>query len=64
MSPDAGSSHEPMSPTSSAIREDDLDAVAANVKVLIEQELDVQHRLGGHPALVEDCALCRFRIAF
>ena len=45
------------------MREDELDEVAANVKVLIEEELDVGHRLGGHPALVEDCALCRYRIA-
>ena len=45
------------------MREDDLDEVAANVKVLIQEELDVQHRLGGHPAPVEDCSLCRYRIA-
>ncbi len=43
--------------------EDDLDEVAANVKVLIQEELDVQHRLGGHPAPVEACGLCRYRIA-
>ncbi len=45
------------------MREEDLDEVAANVNVLIQEELDVQHRLGGHPAPVEDCALCRYRIA-
>ncbi len=45
------------------MREDDLDEVAASLKVLIQEELDVQHRLGAHPAPVEDCGLCRYRIA-
>ena len=45
------------------MREDELDEVAANVSVLIQEELDVQHRLGGHSAPVEDCTLCRWRIA-
>ncbi|HEV2760459.1 MAG TPA: hypothetical protein VGV86_12910 [Acidimicrobiales bacterium] len=43
--------------------EDELDDVAANVKVLIQEELEVQHRLGGHPVPAEDCALCRYRVA-
>jgi len=43
--------------------DDDLEEVAAHVRVLIQEELDVQHRLGGHPAPVEDCPLCRYRMA-
>ena len=43
--------------------EDDLDEVVANLNVLIQEELDVRHRLGGHHAPVPDCTLCRYRIA-
>jgi len=43
--------------------DDDLEEVAANVRVLIQEELDVQHRLGGHPAPAEECPLCRYRMA-
>ena len=43
--------------------DDDLEEVAANVKALIQEELDVQHRLGGHPSPAEDCPLCRYRMA-
>ncbi len=43
--------------------DDDLDEVAANLNVLIREELDVRHRLGGHHAPVADCARCRYRIA-
>ncbi len=43
--------------------DDDLEEVAANVSALIQEELDVQHRLGDHPAPVEDCPLCRYRVA-
>jgi hypothetical protein len=41
---------------------DELDEVAATVSVLIREEMDVQHRLGGHPVPVTDCALCAPRM--
>ena len=42
---------------------DELDEVAATVGVLIREEMEVQHRLGGHPVPVPDCALCGHRLA-
>lgn len=39
--------------------DDELEEVAANVMVLIAEELDVQHRLGGHPVPVAECPVCR-----
>lgn len=42
-------------------RYDQLDEVAANVWALIRGELDAQHRLGGHPTPVPECAHCRWR---
>ncbi len=42
---------------------DDLDQVAANVRLLIREEMEVQHRLGGHPVAVADCALCGPRLS-
>ena len=39
--------------------DDELDEIAANVTVLIAEEMEVQHRLGTHPAPAVDCALCR-----
>ena len=44
-----------------AMVEDALDEVAANVWLLIAEEMEVQHRLGGHPVPVPECALCRGR---
>jgi hypothetical protein len=41
--------------------DDALDDAFANVLVLIREELDVRHRLGGHPAPVPECPLCRSR---
>ena len=41
---------------------DELDEVAATVRVLIREEMEVQHRLGGHPVPVADCAQCAPRI--
>ena len=41
---------------------DELDEVAATVGVLIREEMEVQHRLGGHPVPVPDCALCAHRL--
>ena len=39
--------------------EDQIEEVAANVSVLIREEMEVQHRLAGHPAPVPDCPVCR-----
>ncbi len=41
---------------------DELDELAAIVGVLIREEMEVQHRLGGHGVPVQDCALCAPRI--
>jgi len=43
--------------------DDELEEVAANVMVLIREELDVRHRLGGHPVPVPECPLCLIRIS-
>ena len=45
------------------MKDDELDDVFANVRVLIREELDVQHRLGGHPVPVAECPLCRMRLS-
>ena len=37
---------------------DELDELAATVGVLIREEMEVQHRLGGHAVPVPDCTLC------
>jgi hypothetical protein len=41
----------------------ELEEVAANVRVLIAGELDVQHRLGEHPVPTQDCPNCRAHTA-
>ena len=41
------------------MREDELDEVAANVSVLIAEEMEVQHRLGQHLRPAPDCPVCR-----
>jgi hypothetical protein len=38
--------------------DNELDEVAATVGVLIQEEMEVQHRLGGHPVPVAECTLC------
>ena len=38
-----------------------LDDVAANVAILIAEEMEVRHRLGGHPVPVPDCPICLSR---
>ena len=38
---------------------DVLEEIAANVSILIAEEMQIQHRLGGHPMPVADCKLCR-----
>jgi hypothetical protein len=35
-----------------------LDEVTANVAILIAEEMEVRHRLGGHPVPVPDCPIC------
>jgi hypothetical protein len=39
--------------------EDELEEVAANVRVLIREEMEVQHRLGDHLSPAQDCPLCQ-----
>ena len=41
------------------MRDDDLDEVAENIAVLIQAELETQHRLGGHPTPLDECPVCR-----
>ena len=41
---------------------DELDELAATVDVLIREEMEVQHRLGGHAVPVPDCPLCAPRL--
>ncbi len=41
--------------------EDELEEVAANVNVLIREEMEVQHRLGEHGVPAEDCPYCGAR---
>jgi hypothetical protein len=41
--------------------QDVLDEVAANVSILIAEEMEVQHRLGDHPVPVPDCSICLSR---
>ncbi len=41
----------------------ELDDIAANVTLLVHAELEVQHRLGHHPAPAAGCPLCRHRVA-
>ena len=38
--------------------QDLLDEVAANVSLLIAEEMEVQHRLGGHTVPAPDCGIC------
>lgn len=38
--------------------DDELEEVAANVRVLIREEMEVQHRLEGHPVPVTECPIC------
>ena len=39
--------------------EDELEEVAANVNVLIHEEMEVRHRLGEHALPAPDCPVCR-----
>jgi hypothetical protein len=40
------------------VDDDELEEVAANVGILIRAELEVAHRLDGHPSPVEECPRC------
>ena len=41
--------------------DDELEEAAANVRILIREELDVRHRLEGHPSPVAGCPVCESR---
>jgi hypothetical protein len=40
------------------MRDEDLDEVAENIRILVREELETGHRLEGHPAAVADCPVC------
>jgi hypothetical protein len=40
------------------MRDEDLDEVAENIRILVREELETGHRLEGHPAGVADCPVC------
>jgi hypothetical protein len=37
----------------------DLDEAEENIRILIAEELELQHRLEGHRSPVPDCPVCR-----
>lgn len=39
--------------------DDDLEDLEENLRVLIREELETQHRLEGHPQPVAECPVCR-----
>ena len=41
------------------VQNDELEAVAENVRILISGELEAQHRLEGHAVAVPACPVCR-----
>ncbi|HEX3622796.1 MAG TPA: hypothetical protein VHT97_10810 [Acidimicrobiales bacterium] len=41
---------------------DELEEAAANVRILIRAELEVGHRLEGHPAPLAGCPVCDSRV--
>ncbi len=43
--------------------EDDLEEVEENIRLLIAEELDVQHWLEGHPTAIPACPVCRSHTA-
>jgi hypothetical protein len=36
-----------------------LHELGENIRVLVREELETQHRLEGHPVALEDCPVCR-----
>jgi hypothetical protein len=40
------------------VSDEDLDEVAENIRILVREELETQHRLEGHPQAVADCPVC------
>ena len=39
--------------------EDDFAEVEENIRILMTEELEVQHRLEGHTEVVDGCPVCR-----
>jgi hypothetical protein len=39
--------------------QDDLDEVEENIRILMTEELEVQHRLEGHVEVIAACPVCR-----
>lgn len=39
--------------------QDDLEEVEENVRLLIDEELEIQHRLEGHDVGIPACPVCR-----
>ena len=39
--------------------EDELEEVAENVRILIREELETQHRFEGHAEPLDECPVCR-----
>ena len=39
--------------------EDDFEEVEENIRILIAEELEVQHRLEGHREVIHACPICR-----
>lgn len=37
----------------------DLEEVEENLRVLIREELETQHRIDGHPTPVDECPVCQ-----
>ena len=38
---------------------DDLEEVEENLRILVHEEMETQHRLEGHPEPVAECPVCR-----
>lgn len=41
---------------------DDIGEIEQNLGILIDAELEIQHRLEGHQRRLQQCPLCRVRI--
>ena len=39
--------------------EDVFDELEETIRILVNEELEVQHRLEGHPRMIESCPVCR-----
>gem|GEM_PF-3392882 len=38
--------------------DDPIDDAAENIRILVREELETQHRLDGHPEPVPECPVC------